>query len=107
MHFRKPHIAAISPLVGSSTIKGPADKMLRGLGMEVSPLGVARLYQDIASLFILDNTDRRYIKPIEQLGMRAVPTNIIMTTPNHAATLAEVVLQKLNVSGPPSTRGRG
>ena len=32
-------VAAISPIVGGKTIKGPADKMLRGLGYEVSPLG--------------------------------------------------------------------
>ena len=32
-------VAAISPIVGGKTIKGPADKMLRGLGHEVSALG--------------------------------------------------------------------
>jgi LPPG:FO 2-phospho-L-lactate transferase len=88
-------VAAISPIVGNKTIKGPADKMLRGLGMEVSPLGVARLYRDIASLFVIDNADRRYIEPIEQLGMRALATDIIMTTPDRAAHLAEVVLREL------------
>ena len=31
----KSRVAAISPIVGGKTIKGPADKMLRGLGMEV------------------------------------------------------------------------
>jgi len=92
---RKSHVAAISPLVGGRTIKGPADKMLRGLKMEVSPLGVARLYRDLAGLFILDNSDRRYIEPIEQLGMRAIATDIIMTTPDRAARLAEVVLNSL------------
>ena len=55
----KSRVAAISPIVGGKTIKGPADKMLRGLGMEVSPLGVARLYRDIVGLFVLDNADRR------------------------------------------------
>jgi LPPG:FO 2-phospho-L-lactate transferase len=97
MRRRKSRVAAISPIVGGRTIKGPADKMLRGLGMEVSPLGVARLYRDIASLFILDNSDRRYIEPIEQLGMRAIATDIIMTTPERAARLAEVVLRELEV----------
>jgi LPPG:FO 2-phospho-L-lactate transferase len=97
MRRRKSRVAAISPIVGGRTIKGPADKMLRGLGMEVSPLGVARLYRDIASLFILDNSDRRYIQPIEQLGMRAIATDIIMTTPERAARLAEVVLRELEV----------
>lgn len=93
----KSRVAAISPIVGSKTIKGPADKMLRGLGMEVSPLGVARLYRDIASVFVLDNADRRYIQPIEQLGMRAVATDIIMATPERAARLSEAVLRELQV----------
>jgi LPPG:FO 2-phospho-L-lactate transferase len=93
----KSRVAAISPIVGSKTIKGPADKMLRGLGMEVSPLGVARLYRDIASVFVLDNADRRYIPAIEQLGMRAVATDIIMTTPERAARLSEAVLRELQV----------
>ena len=97
MARRKSRVAAISPIVGGRTIKGPADKMLRGLGMEVSPLGVARLYRDIAALFVLDNTDRRYIEPIEQLGMRAIATDIIMTTPDRAARLAEVVLREFEV----------
>ncbi|MEA2678416.1 MAG: 2-phospho-L-lactate transferase, partial [Candidatus Binataceae bacterium] len=93
----KSRVAAISPIVGGRTIKGPADKMLRGLGMEVSPLGVARLYRDIASVFVLDNADRRYIPEIEQLGMRAIATDIIMTTPERAARLSEAVLRELEV----------
>lgn len=97
MRRRKSRVAAISPIVGGRTIKGPADKMLRGLGMEVSPLGVARLYSDIAGLFVLDDADRRYIQPIERLGMRAVATDIIMATPERAAHLAEVVLRELEV----------
>ncbi len=32
-------VAAISPIVGGKPIKGPADKMMRGFGHEVSPLG--------------------------------------------------------------------
>jgi LPPG:FO 2-phospho-L-lactate transferase len=93
----KSRVAAISPIIGSKTIKGPADKMLRGLKMEVSPLGVARLYRDIASVFVLDNADRRYIPAIEKLGMRAVATDIIMTTPERAARLSEAVLRELQV----------
>jgi len=94
---RRAQVAAISPIVGGKTIKGPADKMLRGLGMEVSPLGVARLYRDIAGVFVLDDTDRRYAGEIEKLGMRAVPTDTIMTTPERSARLAEVVLGALGV----------
>ncbi len=93
----KSRVAAISPIVGGKTIKGPADKMLRGLGIQVSPLGVAQLYRDIVGLFIVDNIDRKFIAPIERLGMRAIATDTIMTTPARAAALASVVLRALEV----------
>jgi LPPG:FO 2-phospho-L-lactate transferase len=90
-------VAAISPIVGGKTIKGPADKMMRGLGHEVSPLGIARLYRDIASLMVIDVADHRYLEPIRALGMNAIATDTIMTTPDHAAWLADVVTRALEV----------
>jgi LPPG:FO 2-phospho-L-lactate transferase len=89
------HVAAISPIVGGKPIKGPADKMMRGLGHEVSPLGVARLYRDFLGLFVLDQTDRRYIGAIEELGVKAVAADTIMTSPAKAARLADVVVGAL------------
>ena len=88
-------VAAISPIVGGKPIKGPADKMMRGLGHEVSPLGVARLYRDFLGLFVLDQTDRRYIGAIEELGVKAVAADTIMTSPAKAARLADVVVGAL------------
>ncbi|HYA34524.1 MAG TPA: 2-phospho-L-lactate transferase [Candidatus Binataceae bacterium] len=93
----KTRVAAISPIVGGRTIKGPADKMLRGLGMEVSPLGVARLYRDIVGVFVLDQVDRDWIEPVRALGMKAVATDTIMSTPARAARLAGIVLEALAV----------
>jgi LPPG:FO 2-phospho-L-lactate transferase len=90
-------IAAISPIIGGRTVKGPADKMLRGLGLEVSALGVARLYRDIVGAFVLDNADRALAPKIEALGMRAITTDTIMSTPPRAARLASVVLRALGV----------
>jgi LPPG:FO 2-phospho-L-lactate transferase len=90
-------VAAISPIVGGKPIKGPADKMMRGLGHQVSPLGVARMYRDFLGVFIFDNVDRRYLEPIRELGIKAVVTDTIMTTPAKAARLADVVLRSLEV----------
>ncbi len=90
-------VAAISPIVGGKTIKGPADKMMRGLGHEVSPLGIARLYRDIAGLMVIDIVDHRYLEPIRALGMNAIATDTVMTTPDHAARLADVVTSALEV----------
>ena len=86
-------VVAISPIVGGKTIKGPADKMLRGLGLEVSALGIARLYKDIVGTFALDKVDRDYVEPIRELGMRAVAADTIMTTPAKAARLAKILIQ--------------
>jgi LPPG:FO 2-phospho-L-lactate transferase len=90
-------VVAISPIVGGKTIKGPADKMLRGLGLEVSALGIARLYKDIAGIFVLDKVDRHYVEPIRDFGIRAVAADTIMTTPAKAALLARIVLDSLTV----------
>jgi LPPG:FO 2-phospho-L-lactate transferase len=90
-------VAAISPIVAGKTIKGPADRMLRGLGHEVSPLEVARLYRDCVGVFVLDRADRRYAGAIEELGIRALVTDTIMSSPARAARLAEVVLGALAV----------
>jgi LPPG:FO 2-phospho-L-lactate transferase len=93
----KHRVAAISPLVGGKTIKGPADKMMRGLGHEVSPLGLAKLYRDCVGTMIIDRIDRRYLEPIRDLGLNAVATDTIMITPARAAALADVVLSALEV----------
>jgi LPPG:FO 2-phospho-L-lactate transferase len=93
----RPRVAAISPIVGGKSVKGPAGSMMRGLGHEVSPLGVARLYQDFTGVFILDQLDRRYVEPIEQLGIKAVAADTIMTSPAKAARLADVVLAAIGV----------
>ncbi|MGH7837463.1 MAG: 2-phospho-L-lactate transferase, partial [Candidatus Binataceae bacterium] len=90
-------VAAISPIVGGKPIKGPADKMMRGLGHEVSPLGVARLYHDFLGLFVLDQIDRRYLEPIRALGLNAIAADTIMSTPARAERLAAVVLAALEV----------
>lgn len=90
-------VAAISPIVGGRTIKGPADRMLRGMGLEASALGVAKLYRDVAGVFVLDTLDRRYTDPIRRLGMKPIVADTVMTSPAKAAELASVVLKALQV----------
>jgi LPPG:FO 2-phospho-L-lactate transferase len=90
-------VAAISPIVSGKSVKGPAAAMMRGLGHEVSALGVARLYQDFAGIFVFDQVDRHCLESIQQIGMKAVATDTIMTTPAKAARVADVVLGAIGV----------
>ena len=48
---------AVSGIINGKALKGPADRMLLDLGHEVSPEGIAKIYQDLASKFVLDQAD--------------------------------------------------
>lgn len=50
-------VVAVSPLVGGEAVKGPTAKIMRELGLEVSPLTVARHYEGIIRAFVLDEAD--------------------------------------------------
>lgn len=63
-------VAAICPLVGGRPLKGPLHRMLRGLGLEVTPRGVAELYRDLVDVFVLDRTDSAWAPAIAELGMK-------------------------------------
>jgi LPPG:FO 2-phospho-L-lactate transferase len=69
--------------------------MLRGLGHEVSAVGVARLYRDFVDLFVLDQGDADLAPRIAALGMRPVVTDTIMRSPAQSRRLARVVLREL------------
>lgn len=86
-------ITAISPIVGGTTIKGPADKMLKGLGLEVSAYSVAHLYRDFIDTFILDWVDRAEKNKVELLGVNVIITNTIMRSLQDKVALARVALK--------------
>jgi LPPG:FO 2-phospho-L-lactate transferase len=88
-------VAAISPIVAGAPIKGPLHRMLQGLGHEVSPVGVARLYRDCADVFVMDRRDAALAPRIRELGMRPVVTDTLMTNPAKSRRLAATVLAEL------------
>ena len=90
-HARK---IAISPLIAGAPIKGPADKLLRGLGLEVSAYSVAKLYSDFLDTFVLDVTDASQKSRIEELGLKVKVTNTLMKNFECKVELARTVLAK-------------
>lgn len=85
-------VAGISPIVGGRAIKGPADRMLRSLGLEASAAGVARLYADFLDVWVIDRADADLAAEIEKLGVRPVVADTIMADPERAAGLARMLL---------------
>jgi len=91
MANRRPTVA-ISPIIGSRPVKGPADRLLRGTGTEVSALGVAGLYDDWVDAFVLDRVDAALEADIAALGYRTAVTETLMKTREVSAALARTAL---------------
>ncbi len=88
-------VAAISPLVRSRPIKGPLNRLLAGLGHEVSAVGIARLYRDFLDIFVIDQRDAHLAPRIEALGIRALVTDTVMRSPLRSRALAKAILNAL------------
>jgi LPPG:FO 2-phospho-L-lactate transferase len=86
-------VVAVSPIVGGAPIKGPADRLLRAIGVEVSARGVARHYRDLIQGFVLDERDADQMREITDLGLRASALDTIMSTTDAAARLARATLE--------------
>lgn len=85
-------VVAVSPIVGGAPVKGPADRLLRGIGAEVSARGVAALYREWVQGFVLDARDAAQAPDIAALGLRARAVDTIMRDAGAAARLAGVAL---------------
>lgn len=84
---------AVSPIIAGAPVKGPADKLLRGLGFEASAYSVAKLYSDFLDTFILDAADSAEKDKIEKLGNEVKVTNTLMRNLETKIALAKAVLE--------------
>ncbi len=90
-------VLAISPIVGGAALKGPADRMMEGLGMEVSAYQVAQLYSDFVDIFIMDNVDSGLKGRVESLGVQAILTDTIMKGLREKEALASLAIAALEI----------
>src|SRR3989337_1123716 len=86
-------VIAISHLVGGAPLKGPADKLMRGLGLEVSSAQIARLYGDFLDEMVIDEKDAFEKEEIRSIGIKPVVTDTIMSSDEKAERLARRALE--------------
>lgn len=87
--LRVPKVA-VAPIVGGRALKGPAAKMMREMGQEVSPLTVARHYDGLLTGFVMDEVDRDFA---EHLSLPVLLTNTVMHDAVAKEQLARATLQ--------------
>jgi len=100
LHEAQGMVVAVSPIVGGAPIKGPADKLMRGMGLDVSAVGVARRYRDFLDVMIIDEQDAHLQEAIEDLGIPTVVTDTIMRDKQVKADLARTALQAAGITIP-------
>ena len=58
-HKHREKVYAVTPIISGTAVKGPTVKNLREFGIEPTPIGVCRVYNDFISSFILDTAERK------------------------------------------------
>jgi len=86
-------VVAISPLVEGAPLKGPADRLMRGLGLEVSSTQVAKLYCDVLDAIVIDERDALEVDSIMSIGIKPIVVDTIMSDDEKARSLGETVLR--------------
>jgi LPPG:FO 2-phospho-L-lactate transferase len=84
----KARILGISPILGGKTVKGPADKLMKSLGIEASAIGVAKCYEDFLDTLIIDKIDAQLAPQIRSLGIKPIVTQTLMKTTVNKVHLA-------------------
>ncbi len=90
-------VIAISPLIGGKPLKGPADKLMRGLGLEASSSEIAKLYKDFLDVMVLDDSDGGEVETINSLEIITFVTDTIMTDDEKSETLSRRILDFLDI----------
>ncbi|HEX6310955.1 MAG TPA: 2-phospho-L-lactate transferase [Acidimicrobiia bacterium] len=89
---RRDRVVGVSPIVAGAPVKGPADRLMGPLGIEVSCVGVAGAYAEFCGTLVIDAGDAGRAAEVEQLGVRAVVADTLMRDARVAAALARHTL---------------
>lgn len=90
---RGARVAAVSPLIGGATVKGPAARMLSDLGVEPTAAGVAGMYAGLLDVYLIDRVDSEHAGAIRASGARPVMTDALMKGRRGEERLARVLLR--------------
>jgi LPPG:FO 2-phospho-L-lactate transferase len=90
---RRVPCVAVSPIVGGQALRGPAAHMMRTLGHEPSPVGVADIYDGLIDAMVIDQIDAELATDLERRGLSVHATDTIMRDAKARQHLANVALE--------------
>jgi len=94
--LKEKNVIGISPLIRGKAIKGPLVQMMKYSDFEVNSYGIAKYYQDILDIFILDSLESDLENKIKnELGIEVFNTNTLMKTKKDRINLSKFVLKRM------------
>lgn len=88
-------IAAVSPLIGGTTVKGPAARMLVEFGYAPTAAGVLRVYEGLVDVYLIDPVDDGLTDEVTALGAKPVIEDALMRGRRGEARVARALLNAL------------
>jgi LPPG:FO 2-phospho-L-lactate transferase len=89
------YVIAISPIIGSAPVSGPANKFMSALNYEVSPIGIAEIYKEFLDNLIIDSVDAHLETDLKKIVKDVTITNTFMKTFDDKKNLASKTLSKI------------
>jgi LPPG:FO 2-phospho-L-lactate transferase len=90
-------VIGVSPLIQGRAIKGPLVELMKSLDYEVNSFGVAKYYEEILDIFIIDTIESDLAERIRgELGMEVFTTDTLMKTRKDRARLSKFVLDRMD-----------
>ena len=93
--LKETYVIAVSPIIGNDSVSGPASKFMNALGIEVSSLGVASLYEDFLDAFVIDTRDEDKEVEANQIINKVITTNTIMNNLDAKKNLAVQIINSI------------
>lgn len=94
--LKQSKLIAVSPFIGKRVFSGPASKLMRGLGLEPSSFGVAKLYSGFIKKFLVDKSEESTeIERISSLGIECIKSNIRIKGPSDRKLVVGDILNAL------------
>lgn len=93
--LKETYVVAVSPIIGSSAVSGPASKFMEALDIEVSSVGVAKLYENFLDNIVIDDKDFDKKSQINQIVNKVTVTNTIMNNLGVKKNLAQIIIDSI------------
>jgi LPPG:FO 2-phospho-L-lactate transferase len=94
---RRDDVVAVSPIIGTAALSGPAVKYMNAMGFEASVEGVAEFYRNVVGSLVIDRQDRNAASKIsKRFDLNVQVTNIIMQGSRDEVRLASYLMRKFH-----------